>query len=290
MQGTEAILVYLQTQQEQTFPQNLTLSQRLNTIDIFYSYDYEDEVLRKELEKHLSNLRSQHLITDWHDRNITAGTDWQQTTSSYLDKAHLILLLVSPDFMASEYRYGREMQRAMQRHANREARVVPILLRPVDWKGTPFATLQILPSTGEPITRWPDRDDAFLNVVVGIRKVVQEILEARLQSFQAQIQTIHLQRNTLASNYSHVKSSLHSLSNEQEHLAEQCKSIEEEIHNLQTNLLILRQNMAKTQQVQKKHNYEIKDMQQEFLEMRKKEVILTQEAKILLEQINRLKQ
>src|SRR6266487_2744579 len=183
---------YLTSQQEQLSSQDFTLKQHSNVIDVFYSYDPQDEMLRKELEKHLRNLRSQNIIADWHDRNITAGTEWQRVISSHLDTAHLILLLVSPDFMASDYRYSIEMQRAMQRHPSGEARVVPILLRPVDWKGAPFASLQILPSTGQPITLWPDRDDAFVNIVREIRNIIQKLLEERLQPLQEQHQAINL--------------------------------------------------------------------------------------------------
>src|SRR2546430_15939197 len=100
------------------------------TITIFISYAREDEILCQKLEKQLQALRRQSVIAVWHDRNISAGSEWKQQISSYLDTAHLILLLVSADFLASDYCYSIEMQRAMERHNKGEARVIPVLLRP----------------------------------------------------------------------------------------------------------------------------------------------------------------
>jgi TIR domain len=84
-------------------------------ITIFISYAHEDEALRERLDKHLSHLKKQNLISVWHDRDIKAGTEWKHKIDTYLEQAHLILLLISPDFMASEYCYSIEMRRAMER-------------------------------------------------------------------------------------------------------------------------------------------------------------------------------
>src|SRR5579859_1437165 len=107
-------------------------------VEVFYSYAHEDEVLRNELEKHLSILQRLGLISSWHDRQIVAGTDWAKAIDTHLETASLILLLVSSDFLVSDYCYGVEMKRALERHQMKEARVIPILLRPVEWKGAPF--------------------------------------------------------------------------------------------------------------------------------------------------------
>src|SRR6266516_803515 len=98
---------------------------------LFISYAHEDEQLRRELEKHLSLLRQQRIISTWHDRRITAGTDWSQEVDEQLDSASIILLLISADFMASQYCYSTEMKRAMVSHAALRARVIPIILRPI---------------------------------------------------------------------------------------------------------------------------------------------------------------
>src|SRR5437016_417444 len=85
-------------------------------ITIFVSYAREDENLCRELEKHLQLMQHQRLIKVWHDRNISAGTDWQQQMSEFLNTAAIILLLISPDFLASDYCYSIEMKRALERH------------------------------------------------------------------------------------------------------------------------------------------------------------------------------
>ena len=84
-------------------------------------------------------------------------------------------MLVSADFMASDYCYDVEMQRAMARHEAQEARVIPVILRPVDWQEAPFGKLQALPTDGKPITDWSNQDTAFVNVASGIRTVAQEL-------------------------------------------------------------------------------------------------------------------
>ncbi len=154
---------------------NIINDEVIRAVKIFYSYAPEDRLLRDELEKHLSTLQRQQKIEGWFDRNILAGSDRTLEIESQLNSADIILLLVSPDFTASDYCYGVEMIRAMERHKAGEARVIPIILRPVDWKGTPFALLHTLPTGAEPVTEWNSRDKAWLNVVEGIKKVVEDL-------------------------------------------------------------------------------------------------------------------
>jgi hypothetical protein len=139
---------------------------------IFYSYAHKDEKLCELLETHLSLLRQQGLITEWHDRRIDAGTDWKQAIDTHLMNASIILLLISPHFLASDYCYGIEMQRAMERHEANEAHVIPVLLRPVDWQSAPIGKLQALPKNGKPITRWRNRDEAFVDIVESLRGII----------------------------------------------------------------------------------------------------------------------
>src|SRR6266567_1985639 len=144
-------------------------------VEVFYSYAHKDASWRNELEKHLSLLHRQGLITAWHDRHILPGTDWAQAIDEHLERASVILLLISADFLASDYCYGLEMQRALERHQANEARVIPILLRPVDWNNAPFAYLQALPTGAKPITTWRNRDAAFTDVAAGIRRVIEDL-------------------------------------------------------------------------------------------------------------------
>ena len=145
---------------------------RTAPVDVFYSYAREDEELRDELKKHLTLLKRQGLINDWHDRLIEAGGNWEQEISAHLNTAQIILLLISANFIASDYCYGVEMERALERHNNGEARVIPIILRPVDLEGSPFRSLQALPKDAKPVTKWDDRHEAFENIAQGIREVI----------------------------------------------------------------------------------------------------------------------
>ena len=112
--------------------------QPTQVLELFYSYAHEDEELRSQLDKHLSLLRHQRLIKDWHDRQISAGKEWTKELNTHLETAHIILLLISADFLASDYCYSVEMRRAMERHEAGEALVIPVILRPVDWEREPF--------------------------------------------------------------------------------------------------------------------------------------------------------
>jgi hypothetical protein len=143
--------------------------------DVFISYSHKDRKLRDELATHLSNLRRQGIISDWFDGDIIPGSKWQKTLMDTLKKAHIILLLVSADFIHSDFCYGDEMTLALARDKAGEACVLPIILRPVDWKGAPFADLQLLPSGAKPITLWPTHDEAFADVIAGIRTAIEDL-------------------------------------------------------------------------------------------------------------------
>ena len=144
-------------------------------IETFCSYAHKDEHLQQVLKKHLSSALHQGLITLWYDRLIAPGTDWALDIDAHLNNASVILLLISPDFLASDYCYGLEMQRALERDRVGEARVIPILLRPVDWKDEPIARLQALPTDAKPITSWRNRDEAFADVAAGVRRAIKDL-------------------------------------------------------------------------------------------------------------------
>ena len=148
-------------------------------IKVFYCYAREDQGLRDELEKHLINLKRIYRLQTWFDRQIMPGEHWEDAIDEHLNAADLILLLISPDFMASDYCYNKEMARALTRHASNEARVIPVLLRRVHWKGAPFSSIQMLPTDVLPIVRWADRDEAFYDVVVGIERAIKDLMAVR---------------------------------------------------------------------------------------------------------------
>lgn len=143
---------------------------------LFFSYSHKDEVLRDKLQTHLEGLRRSGAIETWHDRMILAGDEFDGAINHYMKEADIILLLVSSDFIGSNYCYEVEVTEAMKRHHAKTARVIPVILRPCDWQeDTPFKDLLAAPKDGRPITKWPNEDEAFLDVVRQIRMAVKEI-------------------------------------------------------------------------------------------------------------------
>jgi TIR domain len=152
---------------------------RVARVSVFLSYAHRDERLRDELEKHLSPLRRSALIDTWDDRRITPGAELDAAIDQRLETADLVLLLISPDFINSDYCYRREMRAALRRHTKGQARVIPIILRPVDWLRTPIGRLLATPRDAKPVTTWHRRDDALLDVATSVRRAAEEITNQR---------------------------------------------------------------------------------------------------------------
>jgi TIR domain len=147
-------------------------------LSIFISYSHADEAFKTELVKHLEPLRRLQLVETWHDRKIKAGDEWDKVISANLEHADIVLLLVSIDFINSSYCYDVELERALDRHAAGDARVIPIILRSCMWHQAPFAKLQALPKDARAVSLWSDRDEALVNVVEGVRQVAEQLLSA----------------------------------------------------------------------------------------------------------------
>lgn len=145
---------------------------------VFCCYARKDKKFLKELKKHLAPMRNNGLIEMRADIDLSPGDDWEKKINNYLDTAHIILLLISPDFLDSNYCYSEEMKKALERHTLEKACVIPIIIRPADWEITPLSALQALPTGAVPIKdkKWYTVDDAFRDVVKGIRSKVEEIL------------------------------------------------------------------------------------------------------------------
>ncbi|HEX2573143.1 MAG TPA: TIR domain-containing protein, partial [Polyangia bacterium] len=144
-------------------------------IRLFISYSHKDESLRRDLEGHLKLLERQGLIEPWHDRKTLPGDEWKGQIDEHLEKADLILLLVSKNFLGSDYCYDVEMARALERDREKTARVVPIIVRDCVWQAAPFAKLQALPQNGRPVTSWRNRDEAWANVARGLNELIQQL-------------------------------------------------------------------------------------------------------------------
>lgn len=148
--------------------------ERMKPLIVFISYSHKDEEYRTRLEVHLAMLKRQCVIELWHDRCIEAGQELHDKIDSHLATDDIILLLISPDFLASNYCYEKEMTRAIQRHQLGTARVIPVILRPCDWQHPPIDRLMAVPADGRPISRFTDPDEPFLEVTRAIRDVAEK--------------------------------------------------------------------------------------------------------------------
>ncbi|MBA2393034.1 MAG: TIR domain-containing protein [Ktedonobacteraceae bacterium] len=146
-------------------------------LEIFCCYAREDQPHLLKLRTHLKLLEREGILNIWHDMDIAPGAEWEEEINKHLNNAHIILLLISSDFMASDYCYGKEMKRAMERHERKEACVIPILLRPGIWQDAPFAKLQILPKNARPVTDWRSRDQAWSAIAQEIHQAAKEQLK-----------------------------------------------------------------------------------------------------------------
>ncbi|MEH1966240.1 GUN4 domain-containing protein [Nostoc sp.] len=164
------------------------------SLRLFFSYSHKDEALRDELAKHLSILERQGVISSWHDRRILPGEEWDYQINDNLNTADIILLLISSDFLFSKYCWDVEVKRAIERHNAKEACVIPVILRSVDWSGAPFAKLQALPKNAEPVVsrNWHDRDEAFTDVARGIRAAAEKLKKERDEQQKQEAERLRL--------------------------------------------------------------------------------------------------
>jgi uncharacterized caspase-like protein len=146
-------------------------------LKVFCSYSHSDEHYLEMLKTWLIGLEREGLIEEWHDRMISAGGEWEEAIAERLETSDIVLLLITPDFMASQYIYEKEISLAIERHRQGRARVIPIMVRPSPpLSSTPFSKLQALPKHGKPITTWPNQDEAWLDTLNGIEQALEELL------------------------------------------------------------------------------------------------------------------
>jgi len=141
---------------------------------LVFSYSHVDEALRNELEKHLSPLKRMGRIETWHDRRIVPGELFGAEIDQHFAGADIVLLLVSPDFIASDYCYEIEMQNSLKRHASGEAVVIPVILRPCAWHQLPFGELLAATTDGKPIIQFPTIDEGLVQVVEAVSKALDK--------------------------------------------------------------------------------------------------------------------
>lgn len=185
-----------------------TMHQMNRRVRLLYCYAAEDEPLREVLDRHLSSLKLEGLLESWHQQLIPAGSERQAEITAQLAISDIVLLLVSADFMASDECQAFAAE-ALARHQTQDLRLVPVLTRPTDWQASPFGQLPSLPVSGQPVTRWLDRDDAWLDVALGIRRLLQQFTHSRerpwapanpyrgLESFEPEDENIFFGREEL---------------------------------------------------------------------------------------------
>lgn len=156
----------------------------MNPLKLFISYSHQDEKYKDQLTTHLASLKRRGVVKEWHDRKLVAGEEWDNSIKQELLDSDIILLLISADFLSSNYCYDIEIKKAMERHEQGEAKVIPIIVRPCDWKGLPFSKLQGLPKDAKALSIWSDIDEGFLNIIEGIKTVINTREESTNRVFQ----------------------------------------------------------------------------------------------------------
>jgi formylglycine-generating enzyme required for sulfatase activity len=152
-------------------------------IEVFLSYSHKDDELRQELSSHLSILT--HLIKPWDDRAIDAGAEWAQEIAQNLERAEIILLLVSANFMNSDYCYGVEMEKALKRHQSQTAQVIPIIIRTCNWQKSPLGQLQAIPIDNRSVASYLnpfERDDCWFQVIQKVEKAAEQIKNHKIET------------------------------------------------------------------------------------------------------------
>lgn len=141
-------------------------------VNIFICYAHQDETFCRELEQHLETLKYEGLIDLWHERLIQPGIVWEEERSIHLDASQIVLMLISPDFMYSDYINGIEMVETIERAERGETHVIPIILRPADWQNAPFGKLPILPKNRKSVTEQINREQTFIALANDIRRTI----------------------------------------------------------------------------------------------------------------------
>ena len=163
-------------------------------LQLFYSYSQKDEDDKNDLIAHLSLLKKSGIISEWHDRNIIAGQNWSKEIDTHLGASDIILLLLSANFIASDYCYGIEMRKALERHDAGQCIVIPIFLKSFDTHNAPFENIQGLPGNNKPISSWSNRDEAWTDVAQGIRKACEDRLKEERAPSEIDLLRLHLEK------------------------------------------------------------------------------------------------
>ncbi|MEO5681582.1 MAG: TIR domain-containing protein [Chitinophagaceae bacterium] len=151
----------------------------MDGINVFISYSHHDKQFLDELMKHLVILSRQGLINIWEEGMIEAGRNWNQEIKNKISEADLVIMLISADFLASEYIYGEEVQEAFKKHEEGRARILPVIIRACNWQDTPFAKFQVVPRSARPVSSWESKDEAYLDIARTVRIISEQFISER---------------------------------------------------------------------------------------------------------------
>lgn len=141
-------------------------------VKVFLSYAHADEKYKEELDKHFAALKRSEKVETWNDRKLQAGCRLDEDIKRHLNEDHIIILLISSDFIASDYCYNIEMKRAIERNERGECMVIPIIIRPCLWMETPLKNILALPKDGKPVSKYTDSDEAYLEIVSAVNDLL----------------------------------------------------------------------------------------------------------------------
>lgn len=159
----------------------MKMKETTSNINLFIAYSRNDQSFLDEFIKNMSPLKRRFNLNIWSDREIDAGNQWKNEINKYIKKSDILIFLVSPDSLASDYFFEIELKKAIERHEKKEAVIVPVILRSCSWQMSPFAHIQVLPEEGKPIksSHWFDEAYAYTSIVKGIEKIIVSILEKK---------------------------------------------------------------------------------------------------------------
>ena len=144
-------------------------------VRVFVSYAHRDERDMERLNAHLKLAERQRLISVWYDRMLKAGDAWDPRILDELNRADIIVMLVSADFLASEYIFEKEFPRALERHRANDATAIAVILKDCEWFQTDVQYIQVLPKDGRPVKKWVQRDTAWTAVATTVRRTAEAI-------------------------------------------------------------------------------------------------------------------
>jgi len=142
------------------------------TAKVFIAYSHLDVRFRHELEKQLTLLQRKRHLDWWSEHQLAPGDEKNAWLSEAIQKADFILLLISIHFLSDDFCWSQQLEKAIERHDNGEAVVIPVFVRPCAWEDTPIERLEGVPPKGKAISNWSDKHEAWTQAARGIQKAL----------------------------------------------------------------------------------------------------------------------